>query len=106
MTNPTEFFTRVRNPFREKYGSTRLCDLDISRKKAKLFANSGDPDQTPLSVASDLGLHCLPNTLFGVSGLKLVMTLITILVLRYIEHVMYLNVWSHSSSMTSRDQLE
>ena len=22
-------------------------------------ANSGDPDQTPHSVASDLGLHCL-----------------------------------------------
>ena len=27
---------------------------------AKLFANSGDPDQMPHSVASDLGLHCLP----------------------------------------------
>ena len=23
-------------------------------------ANSGDPDQTPQSLASDLGLHCLP----------------------------------------------
>ena len=23
-------------------------------------ANSVDPDQTPRSVASDLGLHCLP----------------------------------------------
>ena len=23
-------------------------------------ANSGDPDLTPHSVASDLGLHCLP----------------------------------------------
>ena len=23
-------------------------------------ANSGNPDQTPHSVASDLGLHCLP----------------------------------------------
>ena len=23
-------------------------------------ANSGDPNQTPHSVASDLGLHCLP----------------------------------------------
>ena len=30
----------------------------------KLFANSGDADQTPHSVASDLGLHCLPITLF------------------------------------------
>ena len=36
---------------------------------AKLFANSGDPDQTLHSVASDLGLHCLPNTVLGVSRL-------------------------------------
>ena len=28
---------------------------------AQPFANSGDPDQTPHSVASDLGVHCLPN---------------------------------------------
>ena len=25
-----------------------------------MLANSGDPDQTPHSVASDLSLHCLP----------------------------------------------
>ena len=37
---------------------------------AKLFANSGDPDQTPRSVASDLGLHCLPVTLLRVSRLQ------------------------------------
>ena len=36
---------------------------------AKLFANSGDPDQTPCSVASDLGLHCLSITLLRVSRL-------------------------------------
>ena len=36
---------------------------------ANLFANSGDPDQTPQNVASDLGLHSLPVTLFGVSRL-------------------------------------
>ena len=35
-----------------------------------LFANSGDPDQAPHSVASALGLHCLPNTLLGVSRLQ------------------------------------
>ena len=35
-----------------------------------LFVNSGDPDQTPHSAASDLGLHCLPNTLLGVSRLQ------------------------------------
>ena len=33
---------------------------------AKLFANSEDPDQTPRSAASDLGLHCLPITLLRV----------------------------------------
>ena len=32
---------------------------------AKLFANSGDPDPTPHSAASDMGLHCLPITLLG-----------------------------------------
>ena len=37
---------------------------------AKLFANSGEPDQMPHSVASDLGLHCLPATFFGISRLK------------------------------------
>ena len=37
-----------------------------------LFANSGDSDQTPRSVASDLGLHCLPVTLLGVSRLQCV----------------------------------
>ena len=25
-----------------------------------MLANSEDPDQTPRSAASDLGLHCLP----------------------------------------------
>ena len=37
---------------------------------AKLFANSVNSDQTPHSVASDLGLHCLPISLLGVSSLK------------------------------------
>ena len=37
---------------------------------AKLFANSEDPDQTPHSAASDLGLHCLPITLLWVSRLQ------------------------------------
>ena len=45
--------------------------VDIPReKKAKLFANSGDPDQTPYSAASDLGLHYLPITLLGASILN------------------------------------
>ena len=45
-----------------------LCDIDIPRKKmAKLFANSGSPDQMLHSAASDLGLHSLPITFLGVS---------------------------------------
>ena len=32
-----------------------------------LFANNVDPDQTPHSVASELGMHCLPMTLLRVS---------------------------------------
>ena len=46
---------------------------------AKLFANSGDPDQMPHSVASDLGLHCLPITLLGVSRLQWVVIKLLIL---------------------------
>ena len=33
-------------------------------------ANSVDPDQTPRSAASDLGLHCLPITLLPDSRLE------------------------------------
>ena len=35
----------------------------------ELLANSGDPDQTPHSAASDLCLHCLSITVLRVSGL-------------------------------------
>ena len=34
----------------------------------ELFANSGDPNQTPRYAASDLGLHCLSVTRLGVSS--------------------------------------
>ena len=37
----------------------------------ELFANSEDPDQMPHSAASDLGLHCLPITLFGFSRVNM-----------------------------------
>ena len=37
---------------------------------AKQFANSGDPDQTLHSAASDLRLHCLQNTPLQVSRLQ------------------------------------
>ena len=35
-----------------------------------LSANSGDPDQMPHSVVSDLGLHLFAITLLGVSRLQ------------------------------------
>ena len=48
-----------------------LCDLDIPIENiVDLFANSGYPDQTPRSAASDLGLHCLPVTLLRVFRLQ------------------------------------
>ena len=34
----------------------------------ELIANSGDPDQTPRSVGSDLGPTCLPVTFFYSKG--------------------------------------
>ena len=37
---------------------------------AKLFANSGDPDQMLCSTVTDLGLHCLLITLLRVSQLQ------------------------------------
>ena len=37
----------------------------------ELFANNGDPDQTPHSVASDLGLRCLP--IIPLIGLQITM---------------------------------
>ena len=42
------------------------------RKLVELFANSGDPDQMPGYVASDLGLCCLPITLLWVFRLQCV----------------------------------
>ena len=67
-----------------------LWDLDIFLEKncyCKLFANRGDPDQMPHSVASDLGLHCLPITLLEVSRLQWVNTLTTWLDDKLIIHV-------------------
>ena len=55
--------------FNFKY--VRLCELRYSERKIiELFANSGDPDHMLHSAVSDLGLHCLPFTLLGVSRLQ------------------------------------
>ena len=45
-------------------------DVDIPKKIVELFSSSGDPDQMPHSVTSDLGLHCLPVTRLGVFSLQ------------------------------------
>ena len=45
------------------------------RKMAERFANSGDPDQTPRSAASDLGLHCLPVSPLGSPDYNVLMQL-------------------------------
>ena len=42
----------------------------LKKKMVELFASSGDPDQTLHSAASDLGLHCLPDTRVEVSSLQ------------------------------------
>ena len=41
-----------------------LCIIDITT----FSANSVDPEQTPPSAVSDLGLHCLPIILLEVSN--------------------------------------
>ena len=58
----------------------------------KLFANSGDLDQTPRSAASDLGLHCLPITILLVSRLQLVKNDLRYLILHTLHFGFYSNL--------------
>ena len=60
INSPTLYIGRVQ--FQSKY--VRLCGLDPRETIAKLFKNCVDPDQTPRSVESNLGLHCLSITPF------------------------------------------
>ena len=59
---------------------------------AELFANNGDPDQTPHSAVSDLGLHCLLITLLQVSLLQwvnlqeLYPTILSVIASRHTAH--------------------
>ena len=46
------------------------CGSSIFQEKNSWTICSGDPDQMPHSAASDLGLHCLPDTHLGVSRLQ------------------------------------
>ena len=49
----------------------RLCDLDIPREKWLFFAHSGDLNQTPHSLTSDL-VSTVCQVFFGVSRLNCV----------------------------------
>ena len=62
----------------------------------ELFANSGDP------VASDLGLHCLPVTIIGVSRLQWVSNLRSCARQNiFIVHLFYLGFTSLSTIFQS-----
>ena len=63
---------RLNNVHQPIYWKSSISILDTSHLVISifLFVNSGDPDQTPHSAASDLGLHCLPITSLGISSLK------------------------------------
>ena len=61
----------------------------LEKKMVKLFANSGEPDQTPRSAASDLGLHCLPVTLLRVSQLQWYNRLFNALLIYDQEYVLF-----------------
>ena len=57
-------------PFPISGVSGQFLLLSCSVELSELNANSVDPDQTPRSAASDLGLHCLPLTLLWDARLK------------------------------------
>ena len=46
------------------------CLLIVFCVEISVSIQSVDPDQTPCSVASELGLYCLRNAPKGVAGLK------------------------------------
>ena len=52
------------SPFPVKGVSGKFLLLPWFTEIPVLNANSVDPDYTPRSAASDLGLHCLPMSLF------------------------------------------
>ena len=52
------------------------CFICIAFRLKFMYANSVDPDQTPFSTASELGLHCLHESAKSVSSLKRVIALL------------------------------
>ena len=51
------------DPFLTEGVSGQFLSLPCFIEIPDFNANSADPDQTPRSAASDLGLHCLPMSL-------------------------------------------
>ena len=62
-----------------------------------LLANTVDPDQTPHYVASDLGLHCLPITLYGFPGKNglIVLGMCTLILTKSDEHLAMASLLVH-----------
>ena len=59
----SSIITLQTGPFPIKGLSAYLILLPCFNEIPILHANIVDPDQTPHSAASDLGLHCLPKSL-------------------------------------------
>ena len=71
-----------------------------------LFANSEDPDHMPHSVASDLGLHCLPVTRLGVSGLRWVnasVLSVCLPICQSLHSCLCMHLWTHTQKHASVD---
>ena len=62
---PSRFFYRnsLDRSVTSKRGVWLVFIITMVYRNSCTYANSVDPDQTPLSAASDLGLHCLPMSL-------------------------------------------
>ena len=67
MNSPTLYILEDSN-FDFSMSGYMIYVFYVFLEKNKLFAGTGDPDQMPYSAVSDLGLHCLPITLWRVSN--------------------------------------
>ena len=62
------YFNALDRSFSNRRGVWLVCIFIILIPISVFNANNVDPDQTPHSAASDLGLHCLPmSLLWGLS---------------------------------------
>ena len=77
------------SPFSQYKGCLVSFIITIFIETPMFNVNSVDPDQTPLSAASDLDLHCLPMSLLWNARLKLVKPMLA-------------DVWSVSTELRLR----